>query len=60
MSCEHLVCARCSGPVVEGRCPTCRASKERVHVDQPFGVSTQTLVLVALVVTMLVLLALHA
>ncbi|MDQ1703446.1 MAG: hypothetical protein QOF57_2698, partial [Frankiaceae bacterium] len=22
---EHLVCAACSRPVAEGRCPTCRA-----------------------------------
>jgi hypothetical protein len=24
---EHLVCAACSRPVAEGRCPTCRASR---------------------------------
>ena len=31
MSCEHLICARCAGPVVEGRCPVCRAGREKVH-----------------------------
>jgi len=31
MSCEHLVCANCSGPVAEARCPVCRASKAEVH-----------------------------
>ncbi|MGH3392371.1 MAG: hypothetical protein ACRDOO_26165 [Actinomadura sp.] len=31
MSCEHLICARCSGPVVEGRCPTCRAARAEIH-----------------------------
>jgi hypothetical protein len=31
MSCEHLVCAQCAGPVAEGRCPACRASREHVH-----------------------------
>ena len=31
MSCEHLICARCSGPVVEGRCPTCRNARDEMH-----------------------------
>jgi hypothetical protein len=31
MSCEHLVCASCAGPVVEGRCAVCRASRDHVH-----------------------------
>ncbi len=30
MSCEHLICAHCAGPVVEGRCPVCREA--RAHV----------------------------
>lgn len=31
MSCDHLICARCSHPVSEGRCPTCRAAREEFH-----------------------------
>jgi hypothetical protein len=31
MSCEHLICARCAGPVSEGRCPVCRAAKSDLH-----------------------------
>jgi hypothetical protein len=31
MSCDHLICARCSGPVVEGRCPTCRSARDEMH-----------------------------
>ena len=31
MSCEHLVCANCAGPVIEGRCSVCRAAREDVH-----------------------------
>lgn len=31
MSCEHLICAQCSNPVVEGRCPTCRIARSEVH-----------------------------
>lgn len=57
MSCEHLVCAQCAGPVVEGRCPTCRAAKEHVHRSQPnFGLP---LLLVAVLAIALVMLALH-
>lgn len=28
---EHLVCANCAGPVSEGRCRVCRASRERMN-----------------------------
>jgi hypothetical protein len=31
MSCEHLVCAACAGPVDEGRCPSCRAARAQLH-----------------------------
>ena len=31
MSCEHLVCAACAGPVDEGRCPVCRAARAQFH-----------------------------
>ncbi len=31
MSCEHLICAHCAGPVAEGRCPVCRAAKSDLH-----------------------------
>jgi hypothetical protein len=31
MSCEHLICAQCAGPVVQGRCPVCRAAKADLH-----------------------------
>jgi len=31
MSCEHLVCAGCAGPVSEGRCPRCRQARAEVH-----------------------------
>lgn len=31
MSCEHLVCAACAGPVDEGRCPSCRAARAHLH-----------------------------
>jgi hypothetical protein len=31
MSCEHLICARCAGPVAEGRCPVCQAMRSDLH-----------------------------
>jgi uncharacterized paraquat-inducible protein A len=31
MSCEHLICAQCAGPVSEGRCPVCRVARSQVH-----------------------------
>jgi hypothetical protein len=31
MSCDHLICAYCAGPVEEGRCPSCRAARSRLH-----------------------------
>jgi hypothetical protein len=27
---DHLVCARCAAPVAEGRCPVCRAARNRL------------------------------
>jgi hypothetical protein len=57
MSCEHLICARCAGPVVEGRCEACRAAKEQVHHSQSrLGLP---LLFMALIATLLVILALH-
>lgn len=49
MSCEHLICARCSGPVVEGRCPTCRIARAQVHRHGPAVPPTVVLALLVLV-----------
>jgi len=57
MSCEHLICARCAGPVVEGRCPACREARSQVHHHSQQGVSTT--LLLALFLVMLVVLALQ-
>jgi len=35
MSCEHLICARCAAPVVEGRCPACQLARAQVHRRAP-------------------------
>ena len=39
MTLDRLVCANCSGPVSEGRCPTCRASRARMMEQQGFFAS---------------------
>ena len=57
MSCEHLICAQCAGPVVEGRCPACRAARQHVHHHSM--ATPQLLIAAILVLTMLLLLAMH-
>jgi hypothetical protein len=58
MSCEHLICAQCAGPVVEGRCPACRAARQEVH-HHHFNTTPQMVIAALLVLTLLMLLALH-
>ncbi len=48
MTCEHLVCANCAGPVAEGRCPVCRASRDHVHTAPIVVTPTVIAALVAL------------
>ncbi|MEU5993804.1 hypothetical protein ABZ806_32935 [Spirillospora sp. NPDC047418] len=56
MSCEHLICAQCSNPVVEGRCATCRAARSEMHRHGPSIPPAIVLAaLVALLFTALVL-----
>ena len=57
MSCEHLICAQCAGPVVEGRCPACRASRDHVHHHS--GANPQLIIAAILVLSVLLLLAMH-
>jgi hypothetical protein len=58
MSCEHLICAQCAGPVVEGRCPACRAARQHVH-HQHFSISPQLVLAALLYLTVVLLLAMH-
>ncbi|MEU8731418.1 MULTISPECIES: hypothetical protein [Streptomyces] len=34
MTYDRLVCANCAAPVSEGRCPVCRANRERLQQEQ--------------------------
>jgi hypothetical protein len=52
MSCEHLICAHCAGPVAEGRCPTCRDARAHVHHDT-HGLSVQLILAALLVLALL-------
>jgi hypothetical protein len=57
MSCEHLICAQCAAPVVEGRCPACQAARAQVHRHSS-GPSIP-LAAAALLILLLLMLALH-
>jgi hypothetical protein len=59
MSCEHLICAHCTGPVVEGRCPVCRAARAEVHHHHGPGLSPQLLIAAALLLLLGLLIASH-
>ena len=58
MSCEHLICAQWAGPVVEGRCPACRAAREDVH-HQHFNATPQLIVAALLALAVVLLLVTH-
>jgi hypothetical protein len=58
VSCDHLICARCAGPVVEGRCPTCRATRDDLH-GSPLQAGSPLLLLLALVLALVLAITLH-
>ena len=59
MSCEHLVCAHCAGPVVEGRCSVCRAARAHVHHHGSANITPQLLLAAALLLLLGLLIATH-
>ncbi|MFI9589219.1 hypothetical protein [Nonomuraea sp. NPDC052265] len=59
MSCEHLVCAQCAHPVIEGRCPLCRANRERMHNHGFAGLSPALVVVLLLVLLFATLVLRH-
>ena len=58
MSCEHLICAHCAGPVAEGRCPACRSARDHVHRSSHVP-GLPVLLAVVLVALLLTLAAMH-
>ncbi|WP_030666843.1 hypothetical protein [Streptomyces cellulosae] len=60
MTYDRLVCANCAAPVSEGRCPVCRANRERLQQENnPFaGLNPMTLIaLLAMLIAAVALLA---
>ncbi|MFI6980153.1 hypothetical protein ACIBSV_16400 [Embleya sp. NPDC050154] len=56
MTLDRLVCANCAGLVAEGRCPTCRASRERLQRSGGFNLQPAMLAALALLVLVCALL----
>ncbi|KJY34754.1 MULTISPECIES: hypothetical protein [unclassified Streptomyces] len=50
MTYDRLVCANCAAPVSQGRCPVCRANRERLQQEGPFaGLNPMALILLLVV-----------
>jgi hypothetical protein len=60
MSCQHVICAACSGPVAEGRCPTCRAARAELHGPHLHLTPAQITELVAILIAVVTALTLVA
>lgn len=60
MTYDRLVCANCAAPVSQGRCPVCRANRERLQQEGPFSSGLNPVALVALLVILVAALALVA
>ncbi|GGV10538.1 hypothetical protein [Streptomyces griseoflavus] len=59
MTYDRLVCANCAAPVSEGRCPVCRANRERLQQDNFFG-GLNPVALIALLAVLIAAVALLA
>ncbi|MEU7183552.1 hypothetical protein ACWIG3_19385 [Streptomyces celluloflavus] len=61
MTYDRLVCANCAAPVSEGRCPVCRASRERLqqHAGNIFAQLNPVTLMALLVALIAVGLLLH-
>ncbi|MFI8346759.1 hypothetical protein [Streptomyces sp. NPDC085596] len=60
MTYDRLVCANCAAPVSEGRCPVCRASRERLQQQAGFLAGVSPVTLIALLVVLIAAMALLA
>src|SRR5690606_39620130 len=59
MTYDRLVCANCAAPVSEGRCPVCRANRERMRQEHLFA-GLNPMALIALLAVLIAALALLA
>ena len=62
MCCEGLMCAACSGHVVDARCPVCSSAKARLHAGgtAALHVPEWLAALAVALLTLTMLLAVHA
>jgi hypothetical protein len=58
VSCEHLICAQCTGPVAEGRCSVCRSARADLH-GHSLDLTGPAAAVTAVLILMLLVLALH-
>jgi len=59
MTYDRLVCANCAAPVSEGRCPVCRANRERLQQENFFA-GLNPMMLIALLAVLIAAVALLA
>lgn len=60
MTYDRLVCANCAAPVSEGRCPVCRANRERLQqVNFLTGLNPTALIALLVVLIAAVVLLAH-
>ncbi len=59
MSCEHLICAQCAGPVADGRCPVCRAARSDLHHHHSHGLSIPYVLAILLLIAAVMLAIQH-
>ncbi|GAA5063583.1 hypothetical protein [Streptomyces similanensis] len=61
MTYDRLVCANCAAPVSEGRCPVCRANRERLQQERDnFFAGLNPMALIALLAVLIAAVALLA
>ncbi|MGW4271760.1 hypothetical protein ACWEGQ_05225 [Streptomyces seoulensis] len=61
MTYDRLVCANCAAPVSEGRCPVCRANRERLQQEHDnFFAGLNPMALIALLAVLIAAVALLA
>ncbi|GGW20322.1 hypothetical protein [Streptomyces capoamus] len=62
MTYDRLVCANCASPVSEGRCPVCRANRERLQQEGFLGglAGLNPMALIALLAVLIAAVALLA
>jgi hypothetical protein len=59
MTYDRLVCANCAAPVSEGRCPVCRANRERLQQEGFLG-GVNPMALIVLLAVLIAAMALLA